>query len=203
MIGPSDAQQLLQPSLLGVAATPAASENHHRKDTIRMNDNKLKQKVQRGGALLLVAVMCFTGLVGCGTKKPNKDQNNKPGTTQVEPSKKPASSKTDGKTDTDKKDTGKTDTDKKDDKDTGKKDDKGTDKKDAKKPTSDAPVKAPVKTPSKDSGKKDADTTQTATGKKDSAKSGTTKKDAKKGDSKVPSTSKTPTTGKTGSKGGK
>lgn len=75
MIGPSDAQQLLQPSLLGVAATPAASENHHRKDTIRMNDNKLKQKVQRGGALLLVAVMCFTGLVGCGTKKPNKDQN--------------------------------------------------------------------------------------------------------------------------------
>ena len=34
-----------------------------------MNDNKLKQKVQRGGALLLVAVMCFTGLVGCGAKK--------------------------------------------------------------------------------------------------------------------------------------
>ncbi len=69
-----------------------------------MNDNKLKQKVQRGGALLLVAVMCFTGLVGCGTKKPNKDLNKKPGTTQVEPTKKPSSSKVD--------------TDKKGDKDT-------------------------------------------------------------------------------------
>ena len=169
MIEPSDAQQHLQPSLLGVVAISAASENHHRKDTIRMNDNKLKQKVQRGGALFLVAVMCFTGLVGCGTKKPNKEPIKKPGTTQVEPNKKPTSNKTDSKTNTDKKDSSKVDIDKKDDKDAGKtdvdkKDDKGADQKDDKTPTTDVPAKAPVKNPSKDSGKQDTGATQTDTG---------------------------------------
>lgn len=212
MIEPSDAQQHLQPSLLGVVAISAASENQHRKDTIRMNDNKLKQKVQRGGALFLVAVMCFTGLVGCGTKKPNKEPIKKPGTTQVEPNKKPTSNKTDSKTNTDKKDSSKVDIDKKDDKDAGKtdvdkKDDKGADQKDDKTPTTDVPAKAPVKNPSKDSGKQDTGATQTDTGKKDNTKPGTakkdSKKDSKKGNSKAPSIRKAPTTGKIGSRGGK
>lgn len=173
-----------------------------------MNDNKLKQKVQRGGALFLVAVMCLTGLVGCGTKKPDKDLNKKPGTTQVEPNKKPTSSKTD------KKDTGKTDDkpadkvdeDKKDDKedigkiDEGKKDDKGA---------AGTLDKAPVKNPVKDSGQKGTGTTQKDSGKKDSNstdKKSTAKKDKtakKKGNVKAPTIKKGPSTGKTGSKGGK
>lgn len=184
-----------------------------------MNDNKLKQKVQRGGALFLVAVMCFTGLVGCGTKKPNKDLNKKPGTTQVEPNKKPTSNKP-GKTDIGKKDdkpAGKVDGDKKDSKedigkiDEGKKDDKDTDKKDDK-GAAGTLDKAPVKNPVKDSGQKEpgtTDTTQKDSGKKDG--NGTDKKDTvkkdktskKKGNAKAPTINKAPVSGKTGSKGGK
>ena len=66
-----------------------------------MKDVSLKQKLRRGGAVLLVTMVCLTGLVGCGPDKAAAGGGNKPGSTQTDPNKKggliPGGKITDGK----------------------------------------------------------------------------------------------------------
>ena len=65
-----------------------------------MKDVSLKEKLRRGGAVLLVTMVCLTGLVGCGPEKPAAG-GGKPGSSQTDPNKKggliPGGKITDGK----------------------------------------------------------------------------------------------------------
>ena len=66
-----------------------------------MKDVSLKEKLRRGGAVLLVTMVCLTGLVGCGPEKPAAGGGGKPGSSQTDPNKKggliPGGKITDGK----------------------------------------------------------------------------------------------------------
>ena len=52
-----------------------------------MKDVSLKEKLRRGGAVLLVTMVCLIGLVGCGPEKPAAG-GGKPGSSQTDPNKK-------------------------------------------------------------------------------------------------------------------
>ena len=66
-----------------------------------MKDVSLKQKLRRGGAVLLVTMVCLTGLVGCNPDKAAAGGGSKPGSAQTDPNKKggliPGGKITDGK----------------------------------------------------------------------------------------------------------
>lgn len=53
-----------------------------------MKDVSLKEKLRRGGAVLLVTMVCLTELVGCGPEKPAAGGGGKPGSSLTDPNKK-------------------------------------------------------------------------------------------------------------------
>jgi len=83
-----------------------------------MKDISLKQKLWRGGAILLATAVCLTGLVGCSPEKKPSGKGGKPGSSQTDPGKNSSlntgGKSSDSKNGTGKIDSGKTSTGKKD-----------------------------------------------------------------------------------------